>query len=37
VLDPLGADLEAGPGQYARLLRALSGSLVECLGTPRPG
>ena len=37
VLDPLGADLEAGPGQYAQLLRALSGSLVDCLGTPRSG
>jgi len=37
VLDPLGADLEAGPGQYAELLRALSRSLVECLGTPRSG
>ena len=37
VLDPLGADLEAGPGQYAQLLRALSASLVECLRTPRSG
>ena len=37
VLDPLGADLEAGPGQYAQLLRALSASLVDCLGTPRSG
>jgi zinc transport system substrate-binding protein len=37
VLDPLGADLAAGPGQYAELLRALSASLVECLGTPRSG
>jgi zinc transport system substrate-binding protein len=37
VLDPLGADLEAGPGQYAELLRALSRSLVDCLGTPRSG
>jgi zinc transport system substrate-binding protein len=37
VLDPLGADLEAGSGQYAQLLRALSGSLVDCLGTPRSG
>jgi zinc transport system substrate-binding protein len=37
VLDPLGADLEAGRGQYGQLLRALSASLVECLGTPRSG
>jgi zinc transport system substrate-binding protein len=37
VLDPLGADLEAGPGQYAQLLRTLSASLVDCLGTPRSG
>jgi zinc transport system substrate-binding protein len=37
VLDPLGAELEAGPDQYALLLRALSGSLIECLGTPRSG
>ena len=37
VLDPLGADLEAGRGQYAQLLRALSQSLVDCLGTPRSG
>jgi zinc transport system substrate-binding protein len=37
VLDPLGADLETGPGQYAQLLRALSASLVECLGKPRSG
>jgi zinc transport system substrate-binding protein len=37
VLDPLGAELTAGPDQYARLLSALSRSLVDCLGTPRSG
>jgi zinc transport system substrate-binding protein len=37
VLDPLGADLAAGPEQYSELLRGLSRSLVECLGTPRSG
>ena len=37
VLDPLGAELEAGPDQYAELLLALSRSLVDCLGTPRSG
>lgn len=37
VLDPLGADLTAGPDQYGRLLRALAGALVDCLGTPRSG
>jgi ABC-type Zn2+ transport system substrate-binding protein/surface adhesin len=37
VLDPLGASLEAGPDQYAQLLRALSQSLVDCLGAPRSG
>ncbi|MGH6916739.1 MAG: metal ABC transporter solute-binding protein, Zn/Mn family, partial [Geminicoccaceae bacterium] len=37
VLDPLGADLAAGPDQYDKLLRALSRSLVDCLGMPRSG
>lgn len=37
VLDPLGADLAAGPGQYDELLRGLSRSLVECLSTARSG
>jgi zinc transport system substrate-binding protein len=37
VLDPLGADQDAGPDQYFQLLRALSRSLVDCLGTPRSG
>jgi len=37
VLDPLGADQAAGPDQYFQLLRALSQSLVDCLGTPRSG
>jgi zinc transport system substrate-binding protein len=37
VLDPLGAELAAGSGQYAQLLRGLSRSLVDCLATPRSG
>jgi zinc transport system substrate-binding protein len=37
VLDPLGADQDAGPDQYFQLLEALSQSLVDCLGTPRSG
>jgi zinc transport system substrate-binding protein len=37
VLDPLGADLAAGPGQYAELLRRLARSLVECLSPAGPG
>lgn len=37
VLDPLGADLAAGPEQYAQLLRGLADSLVDCLDRPRPG
>lgn len=32
VLDPLGADIPAGPGQYEALLKALAGSLKSCLG-----
>ena len=31
VLDPLGATLEAGPGQYFELLDGLAGALVACL------
>lgn len=34
VLDPLGADLAAGPGLYFKLLRNMASSLVACL---RPG
>ncbi len=37
VLDPLGADLEAGPDQYGMLLRGLARSLADCLGSPRSG
>lgn len=32
VLDPLGADLEAGPDLYPQLMTALADSLVRCLG-----
>lgn len=31
VLDPLGADLSAGPGAYFALMRGLADSLVRCL------
>lgn len=31
ILDPLGADLELGPGAYPQLLRNLAQSLVSCL------
>lgn len=31
VLDPLGADLEPGPGAYPQLLRAMAASLKDCL------
>lgn len=31
VLDPLGADLEAGPGLYPALIEALAQSLADCL------
>jgi zinc transport system substrate-binding protein len=37
VLDPLGAELDEGPDQYAQLLESLAGSLVDCLGAPRSG
>jgi zinc transport system substrate-binding protein len=33
LLDPLGADLEAGPEQYFQLMYRLADSLVSCLGT----
>lgn len=33
VLDPLGADLELGPGLYPELLGNLRDSLVDCLGS----
>lgn len=32
VLDPLGADLAAGPEQYFQLMERLAGSLLGCLG-----
>jgi zinc transport system substrate-binding protein len=32
VLDPLGADLDAGPDQYFRLIDRLADSLLDCLG-----
>jgi len=32
VLDPLGAGLSPGPGQYAQLLLALADNLAACLG-----
>lgn len=31
VLDPNGADIPQGPGHYAAMMRALAGSLRECL------
>lgn len=34
VLDPLGAELEPGPGLYFRLLGNLADGLVTCLGAP---
>ena len=37
VLDPLGAELDEGPDQYFRLLDALAGSLVHCLGVAKSG
>jgi zinc transport system substrate-binding protein len=35
VLDPLGADLEAGPEQYFQLMYGLADSLIACLGEAR--
>ena len=37
VLDPLGADLDAGPDQYFRLIDRLADSLRDCLGAPKSG
>ncbi len=35
VLDPLGAELEPGPGLYPALMRHLAQSLTQCLGKNR--
>jgi zinc transport system substrate-binding protein len=32
LLDPLGADLDAGPDQYFQLMYGLADSLIDCLG-----
>jgi zinc transport system substrate-binding protein len=37
VLDPLGADVDAGPDQYFSLLNGLANSLVGCLGMAKSG
>ena len=37
VLDPLGAEIPAGPDHYSELLESLAGSLVECLGGTEAG
>jgi zinc transport system substrate-binding protein len=37
VLDPLGAALDAGPGQYFQLMNELADSLVDCLGRAQSG
>lgn len=37
VLDPLGAALPAGPGQYFQLMEAMAGSLIDCLGEAEAG
>jgi len=37
VLDPLGANLDAGPGHYAELMETLARSMVACLDASRPG
>ena len=37
VLDPLGADLDAGPQQYFQLMTGIADSLVACLGQARSG
>lgn len=34
VLDPLGADIQPGPGAYAQIMRRLSENLSSCLGQP---
>ncbi len=36
-LDPLGAALPAGPGQYFALMNAMTDSLIDCLGRPEAG
>ncbi len=36
-LDPLGAELPAGPGQYFALMEGMAGSLIGCLGGPEAG
>ncbi|MEQ9518017.1 MAG: zinc ABC transporter substrate-binding protein [Parvibaculum sp.] len=35
-LDPLGSQIEEGPGQYSAMLRALTDSLVTCLSKSTP-
>ncbi len=37
VLDPLGAELPAGPGQYFLLMNTMADSLIDCLGGPEAG
>jgi len=37
VLDPLGADLDAGPDQYFRLMSNLADALADCLGASKSG
>jgi zinc transport system substrate-binding protein len=37
VLDPLGADLDAGPDQYFLLMSNLADALADCLGAAKPG
>ena len=36
-LDPLGAALPAGPGQYFALMEGMAGSMISCLGGPEAG
>jgi zinc transport system substrate-binding protein len=36
VLDPLGADIDAGPDQYFRLMSNLADALADCLGAATP-
>jgi zinc transport system substrate-binding protein len=37
VLDPLGANLAAGPEQYFRVMNGLADSVIDCLGTATSG
>jgi zinc transport system substrate-binding protein len=37
VLDPLGAALPEGPGQYFLLMNGLADSLIDCLGAAKSG